>query len=136
MRGKFGMNSMNDYDKYVFMYVHLILFQNKLLFLSMNSGITCFEVLRLRGWVSGCSLPLILLRDGRKSINSAPVSFSSSAAAVPDPLPEQERRLGVGHVGDLLGQRRIHPRTAPGGGRRPQPGGLQVMILNKLLLYS
>ena len=75
-------------------------------------------------------LPLILLRDGRKSTHLSPVPFAFSAAAVADPLPEQERRLGVGHVGDLLGQRRIHPRTAPGGGRRPQPGGRKVMILN------
>ena len=64
MKGKFGMNSMIDYDKSVFMYVHLILFQNKLLFLSMNSSITCLEVLRLRGWVLGCSLPYDFVMRG------------------------------------------------------------------------
>ena len=52
---------------------------------------------------------------------------SFPAAAVPDPLEEQERRLRVGHVGHVVGQRRLHPRAAPGGRGRPQSGPLQVM---------
>ena len=51
----------------------------------------------------------------------------SSAPTVPDTVEEQERRLRVGHVRDVVGQRRFHPRAPPGGGGRAQSERLQVM---------